>query len=31
VAAAQRVRFVLDFGYPAGLRAGELVGFTLAA
>ncbi|RQR69285.1 integrase [Burkholderia sp. Bp9012] len=28
--AAQRVRFLLDFGYATGLRAGELVGATLA-
>lgn len=28
-AAAQRVRFVLDFDYAAGLRGGELVGETL--
>lgn len=28
-AAAQRVRFLLDFGYATGLRAGELVGLTL--
>ncbi|CAM2158782.1 Site-specific recombinase XerD [Paraburkholderia tropica] len=27
--AAQRLRFVLDFGYATGLRAGELVGTTL--
>lgn len=27
--AAQRLRFVLDFGYASGLRAGELVGQTL--
>lgn len=30
VPAAQRLRFVLDFGYATGLRAGELVGVTLA-
>lgn len=30
VPAAQRVRFLLDFGYATGLRAGELVGATLA-
>ncbi|WP_322049222.1 site-specific integrase [Paraburkholderia sp. J67] len=29
VAAAQRVRFLLDFGYATGLRASELVGATL--
>ena len=29
-AAAQRLRFVLDFGYATGLRAGELVGAKLA-
>lgn len=29
VRAAQRLRFVLDFGYASGLRAGELVGVTL--
>ncbi|WGS55291.1 site-specific integrase (plasmid) [Paraburkholderia sp. D15] len=29
VPAAQRLRFVLDFGYATGLRAGELVGVTL--
>lgn len=28
-AAAQRVRFLLDFGYATGLRASELVGATL--
>jgi site-specific recombinase XerD len=28
-AAAQRLRFVLDFGYATGLRASELVGVTL--
>ncbi|MDQ0138955.1 site-specific integrase [Cupriavidus necator] len=28
-AAAQRLRFVLDFGYATGLRASELVGATL--
>lgn len=28
-AAAQRLRFVLDFGYASGLRAGELVGARL--
>ncbi|MGF6482897.1 phage integrase family protein [Paraburkholderia sp. JPY419] len=28
--AAQRVRFLLDFGYATGLRASELVGATLA-
>lgn len=28
-AAAQRLRFLLDFGYATGLRAGELVGATL--
>lgn len=27
--AAQRLRFLLDFGYATGLRAGELVGVTL--
>ncbi len=27
--AAQRLRFVLDFGYATGLRASELVGATL--
>lgn len=27
--AAQRLRFVLDFGYACGLRAGELVGLRL--
>jgi integrase len=27
--AAQRVRFLLDFGYGTGLRAGELIGSTL--
>jgi site-specific recombinase XerD len=27
--AAQRLRFLLDFGYATGLRAGELVGATL--
>jgi site-specific recombinase XerD len=30
VPAAQRVRFLLDFGYATGLRASELVGATLA-
>jgi site-specific recombinase XerD len=30
VPAAQRLRFVLDFGYATGLRAGELVGVTLS-
>jgi site-specific recombinase XerD len=29
VPAAQRLRFVLDFGYATGLRAAELVGVTL--
>lgn len=29
VPAAQRLRFLLDFGYATGLRAGELVGVTL--
>lgn len=29
VAAAQRLRFLLDFGYATGLRASELVGVTL--
>ena len=29
--AAQRLRFVLDFAYATGLRAGELVGATLGA
>ncbi|WP_345817729.1 phage integrase family protein (plasmid) [Paraburkholderia sp. PREW-6R] len=29
-AAAQRLRFLLDFGYATGLRASELVGATLA-
>ncbi|CAE6897061.1 site-specific integrase [Paraburkholderia domus] len=29
VEAAQRLRFVLDFGYATGLRASELVGATL--
>ncbi|MBR7964555.1 site-specific integrase [Burkholderia vietnamiensis] len=29
VPAAQRLRFLLDFGYATGLRAGELVGITL--
>ncbi|MBP0713552.1 site-specific integrase [Burkholderia sola] len=29
VPAAQRLRFVLDFGYATGLRAGELVGVAL--
>ena len=29
VPAAQRLRFVLDFGYGTGLRAAELVGVTL--
>ncbi len=29
--AAQRLRFVLDFSYATGLRAGELVGATLGA
>ncbi|KWF02892.1 phage integrase family protein [Burkholderia pseudomultivorans] len=28
-AAAQRLRFILDFGYATGLRASELVGATL--
>ena len=28
--AAQRLRFLLDFGYATGLRASELVGVTLA-
>jgi hypothetical protein len=28
VAAAQRLRFLLDFGYATGLRAGELVDAT---
>ncbi|WP_028218862.1 phage integrase family protein [Paraburkholderia oxyphila] len=28
-AAAQRLRFLLDFGYATGLRAGELTGATL--
>ncbi|SIT48301.1 hypothetical protein BN2476_630101 [Paraburkholderia piptadeniae] len=27
--AAERLRFLLDFGYATGLRAGELVGATL--
>lgn len=27
--AAQRLRFLLDFGYATGMRAGELVGVTL--
>lgn len=31
VPAAQRLRFVLDFGYSTGLRASELVGVTLKA
>ncbi|MFC4524890.1 phage integrase family protein [Cupriavidus pinatubonensis] len=30
-AAAQRLRFVLDFGYATGLRASELVGATLGS
>jgi site-specific recombinase XerD len=30
VLAAQRLRFLLDFGYATGLRASELVGATLA-
>jgi site-specific recombinase XerD len=30
VPAAQRLRFLLDFGYATGLRASELVGATLA-
>ncbi len=30
VPAAQRMRFLLDFGYATGLRASELVGATLA-
>lgn len=30
VSAAQRLRFLLDFGYATGLRASELVGATLA-
>ncbi|WP_448168342.1 phage integrase family protein [Burkholderia ambifaria] len=30
VAAAQRLRFLLDFGYATGLRASELVSATLA-
>ncbi len=29
ITAAQRLRFVLDFGYATGLRASELVGATL--
>jgi integrase len=29
VPAAQRLRFLLDFGYATGLRAGELVSVTL--
>ncbi|MDN7867352.1 site-specific integrase [Burkholderia multivorans] len=29
-AAAQRLRFILDFGYATGLRASELVGATLS-
>jgi site-specific recombinase XerD len=29
VPAAQRLRFLLDFGYATGLRVGELVGVTL--
>jgi len=29
IPAAQRLRFLLDFGYATGLRAGELVGVTL--
>jgi len=29
LAAAQRLRFILDFGYATGLRASELVGATL--
>jgi site-specific recombinase XerD len=29
IAAAQRLRFLLDFGYATGLRASELVGVTL--
>lgn len=29
VPVAQRLRFLLDFGYATGLRAGELVGVTL--
>jgi len=28
--AAQRLRFLLDFGYASGLRASELVGATLS-
>ena len=30
-AAAQRLRFVLDFAYATGLRASELIGATLGA
>ncbi|WP_322059733.1 site-specific integrase [Paraburkholderia sp. J63] len=30
-AAAQRLRFLLDFGYATGLRASELIGATLGA
>jgi site-specific recombinase XerD len=30
-AASQRVRFILDFSYATGLRAGELVALTLGA
>jgi integrase len=30
-AAAQRLRFVLDFAYATGLRASELVNATLGA
>lgn len=31
IPAAQRLRFVLDFGYATGLRASELVGATLGS
>jgi integrase len=30
-AAAQRLRFILDFAYATGLRASELVGATLGS